>query len=374
MYRRQRTQLGIVVTALALLVYGSTQPVWGLPAEHAEHFGNARIGNEFGFNADALAAVNLDSRVYWYEVNGNPTFFFHGDTEALNQALTQFAAIKNFDAAKGERLEVVLLPGVGDTRNFKGDLIPSDWNVQIPAGFRRPSTNPRLTIHISQEKMKLTVEEKQVLAWIASLDNDDFAKREHADQELTKLGTAVRPLLRKALEAKPAPSAEAPRRIKGMLDKLKGIELDQLKIPKGIAVLEVSDLLEKARKSLKSKDAQERGLAAGDLGGLGYYGEDVLPELVKVLKTDKEEYARASAAFALGRLDKIAETALPALREGAKDSNKVVSNACEQALAMFAKAKDEPNKDAEAKKMRAIRKTIHEFHQALSDKTQAESP
>jgi Tol biopolymer transport system component len=55
---------------------------------------------------------------------------------------------------------------------------------------------------------------------IADLDNDDFATREKATEELAKMGPAVAPDLRKALEG--LPSAEMRKRIKHLLDKLRG--------------------------------------------------------------------------------------------------------------------------------------------------------
>ena len=53
---------------------------------------------------------------------------------------------------------------------------------------------------------------------IADLDSETFAVRDSAMKELTKLGDAAAPALRDALDK--APSAEARRRIEGLLAKL----------------------------------------------------------------------------------------------------------------------------------------------------------
>jgi hypothetical protein len=34
--------------------------------------------------------ANLPSRIYWHDINGDPMFFFRGNTAALNQALEAF--------------------------------------------------------------------------------------------------------------------------------------------------------------------------------------------------------------------------------------------------------------------------------------------
>src|SRR5262245_63094044 len=74
-----------------------------------ESLGNAPIGAGWGFDSKLLAAVNVHSRVYWYEVNGNPFFFFKGEAKELNEALQAFAKL---DVAKKE---IILIAGAGET-------------------------------------------------------------------------------------------------------------------------------------------------------------------------------------------------------------------------------------------------------------------
>src|SRR5262249_31550413 len=157
--------------------------------------------------------------------------------------------------------------------------------------------------------------------------------------------------LRKALEARPSPETE--RHIKGLLDKLEGIELEHIKIPKSVTVLEVSDLLASAHEDLKSKDATVRGMAAHSLGGLDAFGIEVTPEPRGLLKTNKHEYVRRSVASALAWFGKRSAAALPNLREGLKDTDVNIRSSFEQAVKTIEEAKEEPDRQEHVKKMKA---------------------
>jgi WD40 repeat protein len=76
----------------------------------------------------------------------------------------------------------------------------------------------------------------QIARWIADLDDDDFATREKASLELTKLGEAVAGQLGSALK-KPH-SLEQQRRLKLILAGLKGVSPARLGQVRGIMVLE----------------------------------------------------------------------------------------------------------------------------------------
>jgi WD40 repeat protein len=61
---------------------------------------------------------------------------------------------------------------------------------------------------------------KRLTKLVADLDNDDFAVREKATEEIAKLGQSAAPELRKALEGKPSP--ELRQRVEHLLEKLGG--------------------------------------------------------------------------------------------------------------------------------------------------------
>ncbi len=73
---------------------------------------------------------------------------------------------------------------------------------------------------------------------IDQLDDDDFATRDKAFQELGKLGEAAGPALRRALEG--SPTAEAKRRIEELVERLDGQKLtpEELRAVRALEVLE----------------------------------------------------------------------------------------------------------------------------------------
>src|SRR5260221_4601772 len=108
---------------LTILLTASAGRAYALATEHV---GSGPITNGLNFGPDLLAAANLESRVYWNEVNGNPYFFFKGNTDAVNKCLEQFAKVK----AEGH--DVIIVPGSGDNKTFKGDSIASNWHFNVP--------------------------------------------------------------------------------------------------------------------------------------------------------------------------------------------------------------------------------------------------
>jgi RNA polymerase sigma factor (sigma-70 family) len=112
---------------------------------------------------------------------------------------------------------------------------------------------------------------KRLARLVADLDNDEFAVREKATEELAKLGAAAAPALRKALDGKP--SQEMRTRIEHLLDKFHGpIEapetlrairaveaLEQIGTPEARRVLEaLSKGAEGARQTQEARGALGR--------------------------------------------------------------------------------------------------------------------
>jgi HEAT repeat protein len=220
-----------------------------------------------------------------------------------------------------------------------------------------------MTVRVAAVAPATPPDEKQLAHWIADLDDESFEVRDRASRELEKLGHAAGPALRRALAAKP--TAEARRGIVALLEKLRGIDLRGVRVPGGVRVLEVKDLLERYRGRLKSDDGTTRGYAAGGLGGLAAYA-DVVPDLVRVLKEDPHEYARRSAAGALARLGKKAAPALPVLRAGLSDPDVNVRNANENAVKQIEAAGDEKPDEGRVERQRALLAGIGRFRQGLA--------
>jgi hypothetical protein len=331
-------------------------------AAHAlatEQLGNKPIGPGWNFGSELLAAVNVEERVYWHEVNGNPTFFFKGGPRAVNAAIRRFAAIP------AERREIILFPGPGATRTFDGKPVAYDWTLHVPMGFyfggdsEVADTRATLVIHLSAPTPGPPADPPKVKRWIGELNSDDFKTREKAAKELAAVGPPVARTLRQALtETK---SAEARDRLEKVLAGLGGsITLDVLDLPKDIPVVGLDVLLDRARKELSNKSPEVRGYAASSLASR-YAPDEVVPDLEKVLKTEKHEYPLRCATGSASHLGAAGKPLLPALRELLKSPDKNVQNAAQYAIDGIEKAKPEAVPEAEAKTRAAIRKEIREF-------------
>ncbi len=354
-YQRTRgLRAATALLTLAACLLGATPRAFALATEH---FGSDPVPPGFvQFGPGALDLANLPSRFYWCEVNGNPTFYYRGDATALNAALKKFAALP------GGARELILLPGPGEGHSLGGEKhFGYDWWVNTPAGLHREGP-PTMTVYVAAVAPARAPDPKQLERWLADLDDESFEARERASRELEKLGHAAAPALRKALAAKPPP--EARRRIEALLWALRGISLPDVRVPGGVTVLEVSDLLARYRGRLKDADGTARGYAAGGLGGLAPYA-DVVPDLVAVLKNDKHEYARRSAAGALARLGKKAASALPILKDGLNDPDVNVRNAYEYAVKQIEGAKEDKPDEKQARRQRDLLEGISAFRKGL---------
>ncbi len=332
-----------------------------------EHFGNAPVPPSH-FPGALLPLVNLDSRVYWYDVNGDCTFFYRlGHTPAANEALSKFAA-----AGKG--LDVYLLPGPREVHSLTRErFFVCDLELHVPGGIpgargarekgtRVFDTRPTLFLFVSRPRPAAPADARQVGRWIAELDSDDFQKRDQAVRELEKQGPAVEAILRKALAASPSP--EAKRRLTDLLARLQGINLDVLEVPAGLNVQGLDDLLARYRKGLTSPDYLIRGLAVSHLAARETDPAAAVAVLAELLKKEKNEYPRRCAAGSLQRLGKSAAPALPLLEAGLDDPDKNVQAAYKSAVEAIKAAPEEKDRAEKVRKAAAIRADVARFLKA----------
>ncbi|HJZ90696.1 MAG TPA: hypothetical protein VKE40_07455, partial [Gemmataceae bacterium] len=203
--------------------------------------------------------------------------------------------------------------------------------------------------------------------WIADLGSDDFKTREVAAKELAALGPPVASLLRDALKG--AASAEVRDRLERVLANVNvGLSLDVLNLPDGISVIDLETLLARYRKALSDESHHARGVAASALSHRSATAEEVLPDLERVLKNEKHEYALRCAAGSASRLGAAGKPLLPALRAAMKSDDKAVKDAMEYAVNAIEKAKEVkvPEEDARAREL--IRKEIQEFVEGKAGK------
>src|SRR5262249_30436451 len=138
---------------------------------------------------------------------------------------------------KDDVRRVILLPGPVKTHSFGGKPMEHDWRFDVPSGIYRAVTGHKhadITVYIRGTKPR-PADRKQVEAWLKDLGSDIFKTRDHANQQLVKLGNDAKPFLREALKTERA--LEARRRIETLLDRLHDLDITDLEIPKGITVV-----------------------------------------------------------------------------------------------------------------------------------------
>jgi hypothetical protein len=212
-----------------------------------ESFGNEPVLKQANWVQGVVNVVNLPSRVYSYWVNGDESFFYRGDAEALNEALRQFARIES------DGHQLILLPGAGTAHSFNGKPIPFDWHFNPQSIYwstdkKRP---PKLTVYVSALKPR-ALDRRSVEKSLDELESDSFQARDKARRDLEKLGNDAKPFLQAALKAQP--TLEKRRRLESLLAKLPAFDVADLEIPKGIVPITVDDLLAVHLKGINQND------------------------------------------------------------------------------------------------------------------------
>jgi hypothetical protein len=340
-----------------ILPLATPTPVHALATEH---LGNEAIGHGWGFGKELLTAVNLPERVYWYEVNGNPYFYFRGSSSALNDAIRKFIAIP------ADKREIILLPGPGETKTLTRDKrIDYDWSLHVPGGLALRmdeeigDNRATLTIHIRLPNPQPVANPAQVRQWIADLDEKEFKVREQATKELEKLGNSAAPILRESLKGNI--SSESRTRIERLLKLMPEIGLDQLELPKEVTVVGIEELLDRYRKATQDKNPTTRGYALTSLAHRGAEPEEVLAEVLKVLKEEKHEYPLRCAASVLAHLKVNPKSVTEAMKEHLQSKDESVRHAFEQALKIIEADKKVVEEEKEKKLRSTIRKDIQEL-------------
>jgi hypothetical protein len=115
------------VTVAGPLLLGATNAL----ALATERIGNKPVtGPEYEEWPYLLSVLNDTHRVYRVWCNGQETFSFQGDAEALNEALQRFALVRM------PTHEVVLLPGPAFTQGLDGQsTFAADWSVSFGCGL-----------------------------------------------------------------------------------------------------------------------------------------------------------------------------------------------------------------------------------------------
>ena len=139
------------------------------------------------------------------------------------------------------------------------------------------------------------------------------------------------------------------------------IDLDTIKVPDGITVLELSDLRERCLKGLESTDKTARGWGAGVLARLDPYNAESMTAVAKLLG-DEESWVRLNAAGALAVFGKKAESAIPALETCLAMEYKGLKARAQETIEKIQQAKDTSTAEAEH---RTILRRISRFQTSL---------
>ena len=149
------SRIGCLILGLALVATLSQQ-VFGLGMEA---FGPAgeRVGRSADWPKDVGGLLSHSSRVYWRDVNGDERSFYDGGVSEINELLGLFAKVEL------KRRQVVLLAGSPTASSFDGQKktpyvaefhLPGGaylWHAKQHVKTGLFPTNPRLTIHVSNE-------------------------------------------------------------------------------------------------------------------------------------------------------------------------------------------------------------------------------
>jgi hypothetical protein len=121
------------------------------------------------------------------------------------------------------------------------DLATKD-PVKADQAIARLTANPAQTVPFLEQRLRPVAapEPCRVARWLADLDSDEFAVREEAARQLEQMGEVAESFLKQALRGEP--STEVRRRIRGLLETLKGDRLfppgERLRAARAVEVLE----------------------------------------------------------------------------------------------------------------------------------------
>lgn len=357
--------------ALALLLL-ATSPAAALYTEYKrEEFGPAEKAPHTAPGHAGWALRHIADRVYlqetgwsgWSQVHDEVLVACRGDVEAANRALTEF---KNLPA---EHKEVRLFPGPGFVRSLKGEKVPCDWqihwtsHVAFPRGERKTTTETKsavLTLYIARSG-PIPTADPRAGQWINDLNDNRYPVRQRASQLLAESGDAALTALRKALNDNP--TIEQKRRLEQLLDRLKPIHLARVKLPAGVAVASLNQLLDQAIKNWHSGDLGKSWSAACDICAWADHSDATAPLLAEALQ-DSREQVRELAVRAIARLGQRAASVVPALQAAQTSAAAAVRDSLRQAITAVENAPQNPELREQARQRKRLNDDIDQYCRA----------
>ncbi|MCC6490018.1 MAG: HEAT repeat domain-containing protein [Candidatus Hydrogenedentes bacterium] len=151
------------------------------------------------------------------------------------------------------------------------------------------------------------------------------------------------------------------------------IELDEISVPEGVALLDVTAMRERYLTGLADADKETRGYAAMFLAELDRDRAESAKAIASLLE-DPDDWVRCMAASALGRMGKAAEPCLPALRAGSENTanSERARTTCTEAASAIEKAA--PPSPESIARQDALNGRIQQFVKDHGAKNPAEPP
>jgi hypothetical protein len=138
--------------------------------------------------------------------------------------------------------------------------------------------------------------------------------------------------------------------------------LDKIHIPKGVTVLEMSDLRKRYIQAVQEgEDIYVRGWGACELARLDPFSMDSVAKVTGLLE-DTNEWMRLNAVTALEMFGKRAASSVPALKRAAETSNENLKARAEAAIVAIERANDSA---AAEERRRQILQEISAFRKTL---------
>ncbi|QDU53246.1 HEAT repeat domain-containing protein [Gimesia panareensis] len=139
------------------------------------------------------------------------------------------------------------------------------------------------------------------------------------------------------------------------------IQLDQLKLPQGVKVLELADLEARYLKGLSSADPTVRGLSMGSLAVLNPFSKRNM-KAIAALMNDPNSWFRLNSVGALAEFGRLARSELPALRAALKTEDGHLRTRIEKTIEAIETA---PDRTLAAKRHRELQLKIHQYCERL---------
>lgn len=253
--------------------------------------GTAWALGEEDFGNDPLNAANFTSWPGVMPVVNHPSRVYHTWVNGNEQCYYQgdMAALNDcllkFAEVQTEARDVVLRPGPGEVSSFDGSRkMPFSWHLQMFGGVSK---------------------------YLLSLEGGNKVWSDHPVLTIYTGGA---------------------------------IDLDKIEISKGVTLRSINEVKKRTLEGLKSKDKTVRGWSAGVLVSLDRY-DPASRDAVAALLSDPDNWVRLNAVHSLPTFGKLAQPALPLLRENLKTDDKSLKEAAQESIRKIEQATATPDSE-----------------------------